>query len=352
MTTVHIDVPAAYDVLIGRGLLDEAGGRTARLLAPRKAALVSDGRAWSLFGARAEDSLRRAGIEPVSFVFPAGERSKTLETWCRLVTFLADEGLSRTDAVIALGGGVAGDLAGFAAAAYLRGVPCVQVPTTLLAAADSSVGGKSAVDLPQGKNLCGVIRQPALVLCDLDVLEALPEDVFRDGCAEIVKYAVLGSADLFAELERFPLRERLEHVLAVCVGMKRDLVREDEFDAGPRRLLNLGHTFGHAMEAAGGYELSHGCAVAAGTAMVARAAEKRGLCVLGTAARIEALLQKYGLPTECPYPAGAVLEAVLRDKKMENGVLDLVVPEEIGRCRILPVPACDIPGWIRDGGAA
>ena len=350
MTSVHVKASSEYDVIVGRGLLDQTGERTAALLSPRKAAVVSDDRVWPLYGEQTVSSLRRAGIEPVSFVFPAGEASKNLETWSRLIMFLAEEKLSRTDAVIALGGGVVGDLAGFAAASYLRGVPCVQIPTTLLAAVDSSVGGKTAVDLPQGKNLAGAFHQPAMVLCDPGTLSTLPEDVFLDGCAEVIKYGVLGDGAFFSELEQVPVREQLLHVITVCVGMKRDLVCRDEFDTGARRLLNLGHTFGHAAEQHSGYTLSHGRAVSVGMAMIARAAAKRGICTPETAGRIEGILVKYGLPVSCDAPAETLLDAVLRDKKIADGDLKFVVPEEIGRCRILPVPPGEILGWIRDGG--
>ena len=351
MTVVHVNASAEYDVLIGGGILDETGERTAALLSPRKAAVVSDDRVWPLYGERTAASLRRTGIETVSFVFPAGEASKNLETWSRLLSFFAEAALSRTDAVIALGGGVVGDLAGFAAASYLRGIPCVQIPTTLLAAVDSSVGGKTAVDLPQGKNLVGAFHQPALVLCDPGTLSTLPEDVFRDGCAEVIKYGVLGDADFFSELERVPVREQLLSVITTCVRMKRDLVCRDEFDTGARRLLNLGHTFGHAAEQYSGYTLSHGKAVSVGMAMIARAAAKRGICAPETAERIERLLVRYGLPVSCDAPAEALLEAALRDKKIADGRWKLVVPEEIGRCRILSVPAGEALDWIRDGGA-
>ena len=244
-----------------------------------------------------------------------------------------------------------GDLGGFAAATYLRGIPFVQLPTTLLAAVDSSVGGKTAVDLPAGKNLAGAFYQPELVLCDLDTLDSLPREIFLDGCAEVIKYAVLGSRELFALLADIPSGKGLEEVTARCVEMKRDFVQSDELDRGARQMLNLGHTFGHAVEASSRFTLSHGKSVAIGMAMILRAACSRGLCSAETRDAVIALLQRYGLPTECPYPADMLLGALSADKKIFGTRLNLVVPTDIGACRLLPVGVDELSGWLRDGGA-
>lgn len=219
-----------------------------------------------LYAARLEASLTRAGFRVVTFTYPGGEHCKTLATYTALLDFLAAHRLSRSDLIVALGGGVTGDLAGFAAATYQRGIPFVQVPTTLLAAVDSSVGGKTAVNLDSGKNQVGCFYQPSLVLCDPDTLRTLPPEEYRNGCAEVIKYAVLRSAPFFDELRAQPVSAQVGHVIATCVGMKRDLVVADEFDRGSRQLLNLGHTFGHAVEACSGYTVPHGCGVAIGMA--------------------------------------------------------------------------------------
>ena len=240
----------------------------------------------------------------------------------------------------------------FAAATYQRGIPFVQVPTTLLAAVDSSVGGKTAVNLASGKNQVGCFYQPSLVLCDPDTLRTLPPEEYRNGCAEVIKYAVLRSEPFFDALRAEPVSAQVEHVIATCVGMKRDLVAADEFDRGSRQLLNLGHSFGHAVEKCSDYAVPHGCGVAIGMAIIARAAAKRGICTDDTCAQILALLRQYGLPTETAFTRDALTDAARSDKKIADGKLHLIVPERIGRCRIETIPAADIPAWLADGGIA
>ena len=351
MKTVHIDASKSYDVRIGRGLLDDCGRQIAERVRCASAAVVTDDTVYALYGERVCASLEAAGVRTVCYVFPHGEKSKNLLEYAKILNFLAENRVTRADALIALGGGVTGDLGGFAAATYLRGIPFVQLPTTLLAAVDSSVGGKTAVDLPAGKNLAGAFYQPELVLCDLDTLDSLPREIFLDGCAEVIKYAVLGSRELFALLADIPSGKGLEEVTARCVEMKRDFVQSDELDRGARQMLNLGHTFGHAVEASSRFTLSHGKSVAIGMAMILRAACSRGLCSAETRDAVIALLQRYGLPTECPYPADMLLGALSADKKIFGTRLNLVVPTDIGACRLLPVGVDELSGWLRDGGA-
>ena len=351
MKTVHIDASKSYDVRIGRGLLDDCGRQIAERVRCASAAVVADDTVYALYGERVCASLEAAGVRTVCYVFPHGEKSKNLLEYAKILNFLAENRVTRADALIALGGGVTGDLGGFAAATYLRGIPFVQLPTTLLAAVDSSVGGKTAVDLPAGKNLAGAFYQPELVLCDLDTLNSLPREIFLDGCAEVIKYAVLGSRELFALLADIPSGKGLEEVTARCVEMKRDFVQSDERDRGARQMLNLGHTFGHAVEASSRFTLSHGKSVAIGMAMILRAACSRGLCSAETRDAVIALLQRYGLPTECPYPADMLLGALSADKKIFGTRLNLVVPTDIGACRLLPVGVDELSGWLRDGGA-
>ncbi len=351
MKTVHIDASKSYDVRIGRGLLDDCGRQIAERVRCASAAVVADDTVYALYGERVCASLEAAGIRTVCYVFPHGEKSKNLLEYAKILNFLAENRVTRADALIALGGGVTGDLGGFAAATYLRGIPFVQLPTTLLAAVDSSVGGKTAVALPAGKNLAGAFYQPELVLCDLDTLNSLPREIFLDGCAEVIKYAVLGSRELFALLADIPSGKGLEEVTARCVEMKRDFVQSDELDRGARQMLNLGHTFGHAVEASSRFTLSHGKSVAIGMAMILRAACSRGLCSAETRDAVIALLQRYGLPTECPYPADMLLGALSADKKIFGTRLNLVVPTDIGACRLLPVGVDELSGWLRDGGA-
>ena len=295
--------------------------------------------------------MQKAGFDVTSFTFPHGEQSKNLSVYADILNALAARHLSRKGLVVALGGGVVGDMAGFAAATYLRGVRFVQIPTTLLSQVDSSVGGKTAVDLPAGKNLVGAFCQPSLVLCDPHALSTLPDPVFYDGCAEVIKAAMLKSHAFFEDLQKTPPREQLEHMLEFCISMKRDVVEEDEFDTGARQYLNLGHTFGHAVEAASAFSISHGCAVSIGMVMMTRAAVKKGYCKEDTLEQLIALLKQYHLPTEVPYPALSLLGIVRSDKKTMGGTVTLVVPEKIGRCTLVPVPVCDVPDWLTAGGA-
>ncbi|MEA4965183.1 MAG: 3-dehydroquinate synthase [Oscillospiraceae bacterium] len=349
MNTIHVSASRDYDVFVGRGLLGEAGARVAAVIPPCRAAILTDDTVDALYGAALTRSLQGAGYEVLKFVFPHGEASKCLSVFGAALNFLAEHQFSRTDLVVALGGGVVGDLAGFVAAVYLRGIPYVQIPTTLLAAVDSSVGGKTAVDLAAGKNLAGCFYQPSLVLCDPDTLASLPERTFREGCAEVIKCGVLLGEPLFSALERTPIQDQLEDVIRACISYKRDLVEGDEFDRGDRQLLNLGHTIGHAVEAQSGYRLFHGECVAIGLAAVARAAHKMGLCSDETCGRIRALLEQTGLPTETACPADALFEICRSDKKIAAGRIRLVVPEAIGGCTLRPMALPELRDWIEKG---
>jgi len=264
MKSICVKASNEYQVMIGRGLLPMLGEQIASVCKPQTVAIISDSTVWPLYGETAAKSIENAGFTVISFVFPAGEASKNGETYLQALNFLAEAKVTRTDCIVALGGGVVGDLAGFTAATYLRGVSYIQVPTTLLAAVDSSVGGKTAIDLPAGKNLCGAFYQPRLVLCDTDTLSTLPQDIFRDGCAEVIKYGILYDPVLFGHLEKTGLNFDREAVITRCVELKRDVVAEDEFDTGARMKLNLGHTIGHGVEARSNFSLSHGKSVSIG----------------------------------------------------------------------------------------
>ncbi|MCI6851475.1 MAG: 3-dehydroquinate synthase, partial [Clostridiales bacterium] len=241
------------------------------------------------------------------------------------------------------GGGVTGDLAGFAAATYLRGIRFIQVPTTLLAAVDSSVGGKTAIDLPAGKNLAGAFCQPSLVLCDTDTLNTLPREIFRDGCAEVIKYGILYDPVLFSHLEKHGLDFDREYVITRCVELKRDVVMEDEFDTGVRMKLNLGHTIGHGIEAKSNFTLSHGKAVAAGIAIVCRA------CGCKDTPRILAILGQFGLPTAAEETADDIFFYALSDKKRSADQVNLILPNAIGDCSIVPTPVGQLKSFIQAG---
>lgn len=349
MKTVHINASRSYDVLIGSGLLKNLGKQAAAIGRAKKACIVSDSNVWPLYGTAAENSLKEAGFDTTSFIFPAGEESKCGSTYLSLLNHLAENHLTRSDVLIALGGGVVGDLTGFAAATYLRGIAFIQVPTTLLAAVDSSVGGKTAIDLPSGKNLAGAFYQPSLVLCDIETLNTLPEDTFRDGCAEVIKYGILYDPTLFAYLSEYGLSFDRETVIARCVELKRDVVAEDEFDTGARMKLNLGHTIGHGVEAGSHFEISHGKAVAIGTAIVTRAAASAGICREDAKVRILSILEAFGLPVNTTFSAESLYTAALSDKKRSDGTVSLIVPKAIGNCEILPTPVNEIQSFIEAG---
>ena len=349
MKTITVSASRTYDIRIGHGLLATLGEAVRNLGKVEKVFLVSDTLVYPLYGGAAEASLKAAGYSVSSFVFPAGEESKNGETFLKLLNALAQAGLSRSDLLVALGGGVVGDLAGFSAACYLRGIRFVQIPTTLLAAVDSSVGGKTAIDLPAGKNLAGAFYQPSLVLCDLDALDTLPEDIFRDGCAEVIKYGVLYDPELFSQLEISGLNFDREAVIARCVALKRDVVMEDEKDTGSRMKLNLGHTFGHAVEAHSRFTLSHGKSVAIGLAVIARASASMDICSEEDAARIVSVLKAFGLPVQTQYTAEALLPYLLSDKKRSGGTVNLILPEAIGRCVVSPTPVSQLQSILQAG---
>ena len=349
MKIIHVTASTQYDVKIGNGLLTHLGEEIPNVCKVGKAAIISDSNVWPLHGEAAAASLQDAGYAVVHYAFPAGEESKNGETYLEILNFLAENHITRSDCIVALGGGVVGDIAGFAAATYLRGIAYIQVPTTLLAAVDSSVGGKTAIDLKSGKNLAGAFYQPRLVLCDTDLLQTLPKEIFRDGCAEVIKYGVLYDDALFSYLMAHGLDFDRETVIARCVELKRNVVAQDEFDTGERQKLNLGHTIGHAMEALSNFNISHGQAVAIGTAIVTAASVKYGICGIGTLEQILAILEKFQLPCAASYNAQMLFDAALSDKKRLGTSVTLVVPERIGSCILRPTPVEKLKDFIEAG---
>ncbi|MBE6933754.1 MAG: 3-dehydroquinate synthase [Ruminococcaceae bacterium] len=349
MNIIPVNTSTAYEVKIGTSLLSCLGREVAAVTKFGTAVLVSDTNVWPLYGKNAEESLQIAGFHVHSFVFPSGEASKNAETYLKILHFLAENHISRSDCLIALGGGVVGDLTGFAAATYLRGIPYIQVPTSLLAMVDSSVGGKTAIDLPNGKNLVGAFYQPKLVLCDTDTLSSLPEDIFRDGCAEVIKYGILYDAQLFAALEKDGLDFEREAVIARCVELKRDVVSRDEFDTGARMKLNLGHTIGHGVEAGSHFTVSHGKAVAIGTAIISRTAAKHDICSQETCDRIQRILVQFGLPISTDCSPQVLFDTALSDKKRSGGTVNLIIPRQIGDCIIRPTPIQEVKALIEEG---
>ncbi len=347
MRKVIVKASTEYAILIGRGILGMLGEEVKKRIAPCKAAVITDTNIEKLYAAQVEQSLQDAGFATCRFVYPAGEQSKHIGTLSDMLEFLAEEEVTRQDIIIALGGGVAGDMAGFAAAVYQRGIRFVQAPTTFLAAVDSSVGGKTAIDLKAGKNMAGAFYQPHLVLCDVDTLDTLPEEVFADGIAETLKYGVIGDAELFEKTAGGDFKADLEEVIETCVKMKRDIVMEDEFDTGLRQLLNLGHTLGHAIEKKSGFAITHGHAVAIGMHLIAKAAEEQGMAEAGLAEKIKLALENNHLPVSIDYTAEEITEGVLKDKKRRGGEISFVFPVKIGECKIVKIPVEEVTELVR-----
>lgn len=355
--TVPVNTPSrSYEVHVGRGLLATVGGR-AREAAPKAtdAFVVTDSNVGPLYGDAVEASLEAAGLAPSRFTFAAGEASKTPATLVACLEAMAEAGLTRDSCVVALGGGVAGDLGGLAAALYMRGCPVVQVPTSLLAMVDSSVGGKTAVDLPQGKNLVGAFWQPSAVVADVDCLGTVPEELLVDSVGEVIKHGVLADPALFADIASSPVTarpldlDRLARVVVRNVEIKRDVVDADERERGLRQTLNLGHTVGHAVEAASGFSLGHGSSVAAGLCIVARGATARGLADGACARAVCDCVASYGLPTNTSAPLETILELSRADKKRHGDTVNLVVPRAIGSVEVVPMDFTSYGALVADG---
>lgn len=350
MNSIKINASKKYDVYVGPGLLDSAGGLIRTVSSAGTAFIVSDDVVFSLYGEKLTSSLKKEGFRVESYVFEHGESSKNLSTYSLILEKMCEKHITRKDVVVALGGGVTGDVAGFTAATYQRGMDFVQIPTTLLAAVDSSVGGKTGVNLPNGKNQVGCFHQPSIVICDTALLDTIPESEYVNGCAEIIKYAVIASRQLFTEICKKPVKEQYESVIAECVSIKRDFVEKDEFDIGYRMMLNFGHTAGHAIETVSGYAVPHGLAVATGMMIMARAAAEKGYCDEETVREIGRALEKYSLPVSTDYSAEELCGVILSDKKTKNGSITLVVPESVGRCVLLETETSEILEWLKSGG--
>ncbi len=334
MKTVTVKTAKEYDILIGKGLLQTLGQELKKRISNCKIALITDSTVVKLYGAGAIASIEEAGFEICQFTFPAGEGSKNIQTLSEILEFLAEEEITRHDVVVALGGGVVGDMAGFAAAVYQRGMDFVQVPTTLLASVDSSVGGKTAIDLVGGKNMAGAFHQPILVLCDTNALQSLPKTTFSDGVAEMLKAGVISEPELFQRMAKGNYMEELEELIEICVSMKRDVVMRDEFDHGERQLLNLGHTLGHSIEKLSNFTISHGHAVAIGLHLITQIAESKGIAEAGLSKTIKEALIANDLPYEVDMTTEAIAKGAYMDKKRKGKTINFVIPETIGHCII------------------
>lgn len=351
MNRVAVNVAGgAYDVLVGGGILSELGSRVRALLPrARKVAVVTDETVAGLYAEPVLDTLADAGLSPHRYTLAPGEQSKNGTVYLGLLNWLAEVGFTRTDCIVALGGGVVGDMAGFVAATFLRGIAYIQVPTTLLAMVDSSVGGKTAIDLPSGKNLAGAFYQPALVLIDTDALDTLPKAIFQDGMAEVVKYGMLTSPRLLEQLRHDATAQALAGIITDCVSIKRDVVEQDEFDTGRRMLLNFGHTVGHAIEKLSAYTIPHGQAVAMGMAIDTRAAVAKNLCPPACLDVLEGLLDRYHLPSRTGFGPEAIFEAAQGDKKRMGAEITIVTPRSLGHSELMQFPVEELRHWIQLG---
>ncbi len=343
MEKVNVGTSHTYEIHIEEGILGRVAEECSAVLKSEKLLLLTDSNVAPLYGQSVRNSLTAAGYAVYDYVIPAGEESKSTEQYLQVVSVLAKEGFSRSDAIIALGGGVVGDLAGFCASSYLRGIPFVQIPTTLLACVDSSVGGKTAVNLPEGKNLLGAFYQPRLVLIDPLTLKTLTPSVYADGMAEVIKYGMIRDPELFDALERHAWTDT--QIITRCVTIKSEVVAEDEFDNGCRLLLNYGHTVGHAIEHCSHFEISHGSAVAIGMSVMAHA-ETDGAAL---ADRLDAVLKSYGLPTTCGFSAEELYRAAMADKKRRNQTLHIITVPTLGNGTVVTIPVEELNTYLRKG---
>lgn len=347
MKIVEVKTGNLYQVRIQRGLIDRVGEELLALLGKTcKAAILTDETVDALYGDRVVASLQSSGFECARYAIQPGEEHKTLADWQGMLAFLAQQQLTRSDCIVALGGGIPGDMAGFAAACYLRGIRFVQVPTTLLAMVDSSVGGKTGINLPSGKNQLGAFYQPRAVFCDPDVLATLPPDTLADGISESIKYGMLGETNVFDWFETGDWTAHTEELIQRCITAKAAVVEADERDTGCRQLLNLGHTFGHAIEKNSDYQITHGHGVAIGMVLAAKLAHQLELCDARTVTRLVATLERNHLPTDTAYTAAQLADAALADKKRTGGTLTLVLPTKIGYCKLHPVEVSQLENLI------
>lgn len=331
MKKLRVNVGAGYDIFIEKGLLSSCGEYIKKVTDAKKVCVISDTNVFPIYGDKVCRSIEEQGFEVLTYVFEAGEASKTTSTVISMVEFLAQNELTRGDIVVALGGGVCGDMAGFAAAIYLRGIDFVQIPTSLLAQVDSSVGGKTAVDLPQGKNLCGSFHQPVLVIIDPDTLDTLTPHFFSDGMAEAIKTGCIKSAPLFDRIEKEDAKDFIEDMIFDCVSIKAGVVERDEKEHGERALLNFGHTAGHSIEKLHNFStISHGEAVGIGMVMITAAGEANGITAAGTSDRIAAVLKKYGLLTKDENSLSDIIENMNADKKRTSDSINFTLLHSIG----------------------
>lgn len=351
MEKITVNASTPYEVLIGQGLLMSCGKLAREVTKSNKMILITDDIVDNLYSETVIHSLTKEGFNVFKYVFPNGEKSKSMDNLINIYNFLAEHNVSRTDCLCALGGGVTGDITGYAAATYLRGIDFIQIPTTLLAQIDSSVGGKTAVNLPCGKNLIGAFKQPKLVICDPLTLKTLSESIVSDGMAEAIKYGMIKSHHLFdiiASHNSTNYFNVIDDIVSRCITIKSMIVEKDEFDKGERMLLNFGHTMGHAVESFYHYEkYTHGSAVAIGMNMITEQAVKAGICSSEALEELKNVLLSYSLPLNCDAKTEELLPLCCNDKKCESSSINAIVCSQIGKSEIRKMPFPDFEAFMK-----
>jgi len=341
MGAIKVHTSKDYEIKITHGSLCRCGELTAEIKQPCSIALVSDDIVNGIYGKTVKASYEKAGFSVSSFVFPHGEDSKRFGTIEKLLEFMAERDITRDGLIVALGGGVVGDMAGFAAAIYLRGIPYLQIPTTFLAAVDSSVGGKTGVDLKAGKNLAGAFHHPIAVFCDPKTFKTLPVNVFKDGLCEVIKYGCISDRALFDTLLHENIHDRLADIVETSVSIKHGIVERDEFDQNERQVLNFGHTAGHAIERLSNYTIAHGHAVAIGMRIMAN--------ITDCARPLLEVYEQYGIDSDCSYTAKELAEKALSDKKRKGDMITLALLEEIGKAYLKTIHIDELVDYFARG---
>jgi len=347
MKRIVVKSSKKYNIIIDKDILSKTYEYIQPILKGNLVYIITDDIVDSLYGSVLTDALQDNGASIFKYVIPNGERAKNSDNYIAILNDMASKGISRSDMLIAFGGGVPGDLGGFVAATYQRGIPLIQIPTTLLAAVDSSVGGKTAIDLKEGKNLAGVFYQPDMVICDLSLMNTLPDIVFKDGCAEVIKYGILSGNPLFEQIRK-PIKKNIKSIVYRCIKIKRNIVQKDEKDTGIRQLLNLGHTVAHAIELLSGYTVSHGAAVAKGLNLIAKISYAQNLCTKEVLIQITDILHDYDFNTDPLYSARDIADAIIMDKKRSNEYINMILIEDIGKCIIKKTNMSDLTYMIQN----
>lgn len=339
-------VKKPYDIVIGNNILNTLPEKIKEISNAKNVVVITDDNVDKLYSDNVIRFLKNGGFNVHKFVFPHGENHKTMLTVCDILEFMAENNVTRSDLIVALGGGIVGDVSGYVASSYLRGIDFVQVPTTFLAAIDSSVGGKTGVNLKSGKNLAGAFYQPRLVVCDTKTFYTLPEENFREGVAEAIKYGVICDKELFNLLSTFENFD-IESIIERCVSIKAEIVAVDEFDLGRRQLLNFGHTIGHAIEKATDFKISHGIAVGIGMAIISKISDELNWSSEKTHQGIVKCLEKNLIPTECDAKTEDILSAMIKDKKRNGDTINIVIPEKIGNCILKNIAVSELEDVLK-----